>query len=103
MGRAGIRDADASALLGDVGSGLYAEMKQNPDGHVLQAETIRRISFMVGIYKALHVRHMQRLADEWMQLPNSNPIFGGKTPLEYMVGGGLPAMQVVRRHLDWQQ
>ena len=30
----------------------------------------------------------------------SNPIFAGVTPLAYMVAGGLPAMQNVRRLLD---
>ena len=32
--------------------------------------------------------------------PNSNPIFGGQTPLAYLMRGGLPAMQTVRRLLD---
>ena len=40
------------------------------------------------------------IADEWVRLPNSNPIFGGTTPLAYMIRGGLPAMQTVRRLLD---
>ena len=40
------------------------------------------------------------LADAWMSRPNSNAIFAGQTPLAYLVAGGLPAMQVVRRLLD---
>jgi Protein of unknown function (DUF2384) len=35
-----------------------------------------------------------------MHLPNQNPVFNGKTPLAYMIRGGLPAMQTVRRLLD---
>jgi hypothetical protein len=35
-----------------------------------------------------------------VQLPNRNPIFAGATPLAYMIHGGLPAMQTVRRLLD---
>jgi hypothetical protein len=35
-----------------------------------------------------------------VQLGNRNPIFGGQTPLTYMIRGGLPAMQTVRRLLD---
>jgi len=38
--------------------------------------------------------------DEWVQMPNSNPIFAGQTPLAYIIRGGLPAMQTVRRLLD---
>jgi hypothetical protein len=35
-----------------------------------------------------------------MQLPNTNPIFAGRTPLDYILHGGTPAMDVVRRLLD---
>jgi hypothetical protein len=35
-----------------------------------------------------------------MTLPNRNRIFGGTTPLEYLIRGGLPAFQTVRRLLD---
>ena len=31
---------------------------------------------------------------------NANPIFDGQTPLAYMIRGGLPAMQTVRRLVD---
>jgi hypothetical protein len=53
-----------------------------------------------NLIKAINILHGQALADEWIQLPNSNILFGGKTPLEYMIAGGLPAMQTVRRLLD---
>jgi hypothetical protein len=35
-----------------------------------------------------------------VQLPNTNPLFTGRTPLAYMLQGGTPAMEVVRRLLD---
>jgi hypothetical protein len=35
-----------------------------------------------------------------MQLPNSNPIFAGRTPLDYILRGGAPAMDMLRRLLD---
>ena len=35
-----------------------------------------------------------------MRLPNTNRIFGGSTPLAYMLKGGVTAMQTVRRLLD---
>lgn len=100
MGRAGVRDIDAKELLGGVSNGPYYAMKSSPSGRVLDADTLQRISFLIGIFKALHILHSGPLADEWIRLPNSNPIFAGKSPLEYMLRGGLPAMQVVRRLLD---
>ena len=41
-----------------------------------------------------------KLADEWVRLPNSNAIFTGRTPLACMMAGGLLAMQTVRKLLD---
>jgi hypothetical protein len=94
-----VRDADARALLGGVSNGPFYEMKRSPD-RVLDADRLMRVSYLVGIFKALHILHGRSLADEWAQLPNRNPIFGSQTPLAYMIRGGLPAMQTVRRLLD---
>ena len=38
-----------------------------------------------------------------MQLRNRNPIVAGGTPLSYMIDGGAPAMQKVRRLLEAQR
>ena len=94
-----VRDEDARELLGGLSSSTYYEWKKNPD-RVLEVDRITRISYLVGIYKALHIIYGDKLADEWVSLPNSNAIFAGRTPLAYMTGGGLLAMQTVRRLLD---
>ena len=94
-----VRDEDARALLGGVSNGRFYEMKRHPD-RLLEADRLTRVSYVIGIYKALHILHADALADAWMQLPNRNPIFGGGTPLAYVVRGGLPAMQTLRRLLD---
>ena len=94
-----IRDEDARLLLGGVSNGPFYEMKRKPD-RVLDTDRLTRISYLIGIFKALRVLHSEALADEWIHLPNSNPIFGGQSPLAYMTRGGLPALQTVRRLLD---
>jgi Protein of unknown function (DUF2384) len=99
MARWSIRDDDARALLGGVSNGPFYEMKRNPD-RVLDTDRLTRISYLIGIFKALNILHEQALADEWVRLPNTNPIFAGQTPLAYMMRGGLPAMQTVRRLVD---
>jgi hypothetical protein len=98
-----LRDEDAKQLLGGVTNGPYYEMKRHPDGRVLDPDTLLRISYLLGTFKALSSLHGQPLADEWISLPNSNRIFGGGTPLGYMIRGGLPAMATVRRLLDARQ
>ncbi|MFN3792388.1 antitoxin Xre/MbcA/ParS toxin-binding domain-containing protein [Massilia sp.] len=95
----GVRDDDARELLGGLSSSSYYDWKKNPD-RVLEVDRITRISYLLGIYKALHILYGDKLADEWVHLPNTNQVFAGRTPLAYMLGGGLIAMQTVRKLLD---
>lgn len=99
MARWQVRDEDARALLGGVSNGPFYEMKRKPD-RTLDQDRLTRVSYLVGIFKALRILHGEALADEWVHLPNTNPVFGGQTPLAFMMRGGLPAMQTVRRLLD---
>jgi hypothetical protein len=94
-----IRDEDARQLLGGISNGKYYQLKQDPR-HVLDQDRLQRISYLIGIFKALNILYGTRLADSWIQLANSNPLFTGRTPLAYMLQGGTPAMEVVRRLLD---
>ena len=100
MERWGVRDEDARQLLGGVTNGPYYELKKDPSGRTLEADKLLRISFLTGIFKALNILHGEALADEWIRLPNSNRIFAGQTPLSYLLRGGTPALQTVRRLLD---
>jgi hypothetical protein len=96
-----VRDEDVRQLLGGISSSAYYLLKQNPrTGKTLEQDRLVRISYLIGIFKSLNILYSQRLADQWMQLPNSNPIFAGRSPLEYILRGGTPAMDVVRRLLD---
>jgi hypothetical protein len=95
-----VRDEDARELLGGVSNGSYYQLKQNPRGKSLERDRLFRISLLIGIFKSLNILYSQRLADQWVRLPNTNRIFGGRTPLEYMLRGGSPAMGIVRQLLD---
>jgi hypothetical protein len=96
----GVRDEDARQLLGGVSNGPYYDMKRDPEGRVLDTDRLLRISYLIGIFKALNILHSEALADAWVRLPNANRMFGGAAPLTYMLKGGVPAMQMVRRLLD---
>jgi uncharacterized protein (DUF2384 family) len=97
-----VRDEDTRELLGGISNGNYYQLKKNPrtPGKTLDQDKLTRISYLIGIFKALNILYSQRLADQWMQLPNSNPIFAGRTPLEYILSGGTQAMNTLRRLLD---
>jgi Protein of unknown function (DUF2384) len=94
-----VRDEDARALVGGISNGPFYEMKRDPQ-KVLDADKLTRISYLVGIFKALNILYSEKLADAWIQLPNTNRIFGGQTPLAYMMKGGIGGIEVVRRLLD---
>ena len=94
-----VPDEIARDLFGGVSNGTFYKMKRD-SARTLSADELLRISYLVGIFKALHVLYSEALADQWMSRPNTNPIFGGRTPLEYVRAGGIPAMQAVRRLLD---
>jgi Protein of unknown function (DUF2384) len=99
-----VSDEDARQLLNGISNGAYYPLKRSAAERTqirtLDQDRLVRISYLVGIFKSLNILYSQRLADQWMQLPNSNPIFAGRTPLDYILRGGTPAMDVVRRLLD---
>ena len=99
MTKWGVRDEHARALLGGISNGQFYEMKKKPE-RTLSADTLTRVSYLIGIFKALNILYSRKLADAWVQRPNTNRIFGSQTALAYMIKGGLPAMQTVRRLLD---
>jgi hypothetical protein len=103
-----VRDEDARGLLGGISNGAFYEMKaeakrdsrrKQPKLRIDQ-DRLTRISILTGIFKALNVLYGKKLADRWVQLANTNPMFAGVTPLETMIKGGQPAMMRVRQLLD---
>lgn len=94
-----LRDEDTRALLGGMSSGSFYALK-NRAAKTLDEDQLTRISLLIGIYKALHILYSQKLADAWMALPNTNPMFRGDSPLDYLKKGGIPASVRVRQLLD---
>jgi uncharacterized protein (DUF2384 family) len=94
-----LRSEDAMAMLGGISNGRYFELKRTRKG-LLSQDELTRISLLIGIFKALNILFGQRLANQWTSRPNSNPMFNGAPPLQYLTRGGVPAMIGVRRLLD---
>lgn len=66
----------------------------------LRQDELTRISYLLGIYRALHILLPEHLADQWISQPNDDPLFGGRMPLDYLVRAGIPGLQRVRSLLD---
>ena len=96
----GIKEQDARELLGGISAASFYALKKESERRMLDQDRLTRISYLVGIFKALNILYSSKLADEWVRLPNRNAMFGGRTPLEYMVRMGIPGMSQVRRLLD---
>ena len=62
MGKWDVRDEDARALLGGMSNGQFYDMKKKPE-RTLPADTLSRISYLIGIFKALGMT--KRLSERW--------------------------------------
>lgn len=92
--------AQAAALLA-VSTSTWERIKRNAEkAAALNQDQLTRLSAMVGIYKGLHLLFGDDLADRWVALGNRGPLFGGQTPIDSMIEGGIPQMMDVRRHVD---
>jgi uncharacterized protein (DUF2384 family) len=85
-------------LLGGVPRSTIYKMKTAAG--TLRQDELTRISYIVGIYKALYILLPEELADRWMIQPNDNLLFGGQAPLDYAIRNGIPGLQQIRSLLD---
>ncbi len=70
----------------------------------LPRDTLERISYVLGIYKALQVLLPDaKASDAWVKRPNTAAPFGGKPALARMLSGNVADLYVVRQYLDAQR
>jgi hypothetical protein len=81
-----------------------AKYRGHPDAVQLSPDTLERISYLLGIYKALQILIPDTSqADEWVRRSNSAPLFAGRSALDRMLGGHVGDLYVVRQYLDAQR
>jgi hypothetical protein len=96
----GLNAEDERVLLGAPPRSTFFKWKSNRVGN-LAADTLERISYIMGIYKALHILlPSSEAADMWVKKPNAATPFAGKTALERMRAGRVVDLADVRRYLD---
>jgi hypothetical protein len=59
-----------------------------------------RVSALIGVFKGLHLLFADDMAERWVRLRNSGPLFGNLTPIEAMIERGIPGMIEIRHHVD---
>lgn len=90
-------------LLGVTTRSTFFGWKKGGDA-VLSKDTLERISYILGIYKALQILLPNEVAaDEWVRRPNAALPFGGRSALQRMLSGQVSDLFVVRQYLDAQR
>jgi hypothetical protein len=90
-------------LLGAPPRSTFFRWKRDRAGAVPN-DVIERISYLLGIYKALHILFPDPAqADAWLRRPNHAAPFGGQPALARMLAGQVADLYVVRQYLDAQR
>ena len=71
----------------------------NAEG-VLSQDQLTRASALIGIFKGLHLLFADDMADRWPKLRNRAPLFDRLSPIEAMIGGGIPRILETRQYID---
>lgn len=94
-----LTNAEAAALF-DVPSATWSRMKAGAYNGKLDQDKVTRASLVIGVFKGLRLLFNGPLTVGWPKTSNSGPDFNGRTPVELMIEGGIPAMMRVRQHID---
>ena len=95
--------AEQLNLLGLQSKSTYFKWRKDASAR-LPRDTLERLSYLLGIYKALQVLFPDpAAADAWLRRPNSAAPFGGGSALDRMLSGQVADLYFVRQYLDAQR
>jgi hypothetical protein len=93
--------AERRAAFGNIAKQTLYNWRRQPDSARLTDDQLDRLSYLFGIYKALHIIFPRpEQADTWLRRPNAAPPFGGKPAAELLFSGKMEDLARVRRYLD---
>ena len=102
--RWGLTATQERTLMGSPPASTFFKWKAERTAPRLGRDVLDRISYLLGIYKALNILlPSPRAADEWVKKPNAAPLLHGQSALDRMLGGSLMDLADVRRYLDAQR
>ena len=98
-----LSQAALGTLLGTVPRNLqrWRQQVEAGEGLNLSADTVERLSYLLGIWKALGIllpTPANRLL--WLRNANSDAPFNGQVPIERLLAGQVADLYVVRHYLD---
>lgn len=97
-----LSETEQAILLTGSAENLASSTEETPYS-ALSEETLRRLSYILNIYAALHtLLPVPERANAWVREPNSAALFGGATALHRMLGGNTNDIEVVFNYLQSQ-
>jgi len=97
----GLSEQEQMRLLGLDSRSTFQSWKRGAVA-TIPKDAIERISYVMGIYKGLHVL-LPQSADAWVRKPNRATPFAGGSALDRMVSGNVADLFVVRQYVDAQR
>jgi uncharacterized protein (DUF2384 family) len=93
--------AEQRAALGGVSRQTIYNWREHPERARLSDDQLDRISYLLGVYKALHILFTRpEQADSWIRRPNSSVPFGDRPAADLLFSGRMLDLIRVRRYLD---
>ena len=97
----GVKTDEQRVLLGSPATSTLFKWKKGQVSKISQ-DTLERISYIMGIYKALGILFPTReQADAWVNKPNRD--FNDESALLFMLKGSMINLSDTRRYLDDQR
>jgi len=97
----GLNNKEMQILLGLSSESTFYNWKKAPEQVVLSNDTLERLSYILGIYKALQILLPDpTIADKWPKINNNSPLFKGDKPIAFMLSGQVADLYLVRKYLD---
>ncbi len=96
-----LTESEAITLMGEIPRSSYYHGIKKHVGRLTRDQK-ERISFLLGIYKALRILFIDSAQGmSWINRNNQLPPFNGRTPKDYMLEGSIIHLAEVRRFLDF--
>lgn len=99
--RWGLSEPERLKLLGAPRSTYFKWFKESRPR--LPHDVLTRISYILGIFKALHILLPDEAADTWLRRPNKAPLFGGDPAMKRLLSGDVVDLYRIRQYLDTQR
>jgi hypothetical protein len=96
----GLSPKEQMTLLGLSARSTFYKWQKDPAVE-LPRDTLERLSYILGIWKALQILLPdEAAADRWIRQPNAAPLFAGRSALDQMLSGQVADLYRVRQYLD---